>query len=147
MPPDPHSLVSFSFLCAPTVTGDADGDPDGDGPGDGAGQPRDAGLGGGEHVAGGDEHGAEAVPRQAAAQLQHRVPVAQGVKCNDVGVRTVDARASVTLDEWLATATADDEMDLAYFEPMGSEAYIWSPFYVQVPTNLILILPFNASWP
>ncbi|KAM3278018.1 hypothetical protein ACQJBY_045725 [Aegilops geniculata] len=54
------------------------------------------------------------------------------VKCNDAGVRTVDARASLTLDEWLATATADDEMDLAYFEPMGSEAYIWSPFYVQL---------------
>lgn len=58
------------------------------------------------------------------------------VKCNDAGVRTVDARASVTLDDWLATASADDEMDLAYFEPMGPEPYIWSPFYVQVPTNL-----------
>uniref|UniRef100_A0ACD5WA87 Uncharacterized protein n=1 Tax=Avena sativa TaxID=4498 RepID=A0ACD5WA87_AVESA len=54
------------------------------------------------------------------------------VKCNDAGVRMVDARAAVTLDEWLATASADDEMDLAYFEQMGSEPYIWSPFYVQL---------------
>lgn len=54
------------------------------------------------------------------------------VKCNDAGVRMVDARAAVTLDEWLATASADEEMDLAYFEQMGSEPYIWSPFYVQL---------------
>lgn len=54
------------------------------------------------------------------------------VKCNDAGVRTVDARAAVTLDEWLATASADEEMDLAYFEQMGAEPYIWSPFYVQL---------------
>ena len=54
------------------------------------------------------------------------------VKCNDAGVRMVDARAAATLDEWLATATGDEEMDLLYYEPMGPEPYIWSPFYVQV---------------
>ncbi|KAG2546008.1 hypothetical protein PVAP13_9KG028041 [Panicum virgatum] len=56
-----------------------------------------------------------------------------GVKCNDAGVRMVDARAAATLDEWLATATGDEEMDLLYYEPMGPEPYIWSPFYVQEP--------------
>ncbi|KAG2545933.1 protein ECERIFERUM 26-like [Panicum virgatum] len=54
------------------------------------------------------------------------------VKCNDAGVRMVDARAAATLDEWLATATGDEEMDLLYYEPMGPEPYIWSPFYVQL---------------
>lgn len=54
------------------------------------------------------------------------------VKCNDAGVRMVDARAAATLDEWLATATGDEEMDLLYYEPMGAETYIWSPFYVQL---------------
>lgn len=54
------------------------------------------------------------------------------VKCNDAGVRMVDARAAVALDEWLATAAGDEEMDLVYYEPMGAEPYIWSPFYVQV---------------
>ncbi|XP_040378125.1 protein ECERIFERUM 26-like [Oryza brachyantha] len=54
------------------------------------------------------------------------------VKCNDAGVRTVDARAAATLDEWLATASGEEEMDLAYFEPMGPDPYIWSPFYVQL---------------
>uniref|UniRef100_A0A0D9VYW1 Uncharacterized protein n=1 Tax=Leersia perrieri TaxID=77586 RepID=A0A0D9VYW1_9ORYZ len=54
------------------------------------------------------------------------------VKCNDAGVRMVDAKAAATLDEWLATASGDEEMDLAYFEPMGPDPYIWSPFYVQL---------------
>ncbi|CAN6303578.1 unnamed protein product [Urochloa humidicola] len=54
------------------------------------------------------------------------------VKCNDAGVRMVDARAAVTLDEWLATATGDEEMDLLHYEPMGPEPYIWSPFYIQL---------------
>uniref|UniRef100_A0A0E0GTJ9 Uncharacterized protein n=1 Tax=Oryza nivara TaxID=4536 RepID=A0A0E0GTJ9_ORYNI len=54
------------------------------------------------------------------------------VKCNDAGVRTVDATAAATLDEWLATASGEEEMDLAYFEPMGPDPYIWSPFYVQL---------------
>ncbi|XP_062212386.1 protein ECERIFERUM 26-like [Phragmites australis] len=54
------------------------------------------------------------------------------VKCNDAGVRMVDARVAATLDEWLATATGDEEMDLLYYEPMGPQPYIWSPFYVQL---------------
>ncbi|KAK3149371.1 hypothetical protein QOZ80_3AG0216510 [Eleusine coracana subsp. coracana] len=54
------------------------------------------------------------------------------VKCNDAGVRMVDARAAVSMDEWLATAAGDEEMDLVYYEPMGPEPYIWSPFYVQL---------------
>ncbi|KAL6636912.1 hypothetical protein ACP70R_024484 [Stipagrostis hirtigluma subsp. patula] len=54
------------------------------------------------------------------------------VKCNDAGVRMVDARGAATLDEWLATASGDEEMDLVYYEPMGAEPYIWSPFYIQL---------------
>ncbi|KAL5218172.1 hypothetical protein ABZP36_018856 [Zizania latifolia] len=54
------------------------------------------------------------------------------VKCNDAGVRMIDARAVATLDEWLATASSEEEMDLAYFETMGPDPYIWSPFYVQL---------------
>ncbi|XP_020590847.1 protein ECERIFERUM 26-like [Phalaenopsis equestris] len=54
------------------------------------------------------------------------------VKCNDAGVRVVDARADATLDEWIATATAAEERELVHWEPMGNEPYIWSPFYVQI---------------
>jgi heat shock transcription factor len=66
------------------------------------------------------------------------------VKCNDAGVRMVDARAAATLDEWLATATGDEEMDLLYYEPMGAESFIWSPFYIQVPSTTCLIDPSLA---
>ncbi|KAF8660626.1 hypothetical protein HU200_057532 [Digitaria exilis] len=30
--------------------------------------------------------------------------------------------------------TGDEEMDLLYYEPVGPETYIWSPFYIQVRT-------------
>lgn len=57
-----------------------------------------------------------------------------GVKCNDAGVRLLDARVKgVTLDEWLETATAEEEMELAYWEEMNPEVFLWSPFYIQVP--------------
>jgi heat shock transcription factor len=56
----------------------------------------------------------------------------------------VDARAAATLDEWLATATGDEEMDLLYYEPMGAESFIWSPFYIQVPSTTCLIDPSLA---
>ncbi|PKA49377.1 Shikimate O-hydroxycinnamoyltransferase [Apostasia shenzhenica] len=54
------------------------------------------------------------------------------VKCNDAGVRVVDARAAATLEEWIATATAAEERELAYWEPMGDDPSIWSCFYVQI---------------
>ncbi|XP_020094694.1 protein ECERIFERUM 26-like [Ananas comosus] len=54
------------------------------------------------------------------------------VKCNDAGVRMVDARADATLEEWLRTASDEEEMELAYWEPMGPEPYVWSPYYIQI---------------
>lgn len=55
------------------------------------------------------------------------------VKCNDAGVRLLDARVKgVTLEEWTETATAADEMELAYWEDMNEEVFLWSPFYIQV---------------
>ncbi|XP_008811612.1 protein ECERIFERUM 26-like [Phoenix dactylifera] len=54
------------------------------------------------------------------------------VKCNDAGVRLLDARASVTLEEWLGSATAEEEMELACWEPMGEDPSIWSPYYIQI---------------
>jgi hypothetical protein len=68
------------------------------------------------------------------------------VKCNDAGVRMVYARAAVSLDEWLRTATGDEETDLVYYEPMGPEPYIWSPFYVQVPlVDFFSLVLFGAK--
>ncbi|KAG0451039.1 hypothetical protein HPP92_026606 [Vanilla planifolia] len=54
------------------------------------------------------------------------------VRCNDAGVRLLDARADATLEEWIGTATAAEERELAYWEPMGDDPSIWSTFYVQI---------------
>lgn len=54
------------------------------------------------------------------------------VRCNDAGVRLLDARASVTLEEWLGSASAEEELELAYWEPMGEDPSIWSPYYIQI---------------
>ncbi|WOL03135.1 hypothetical protein Cni_G11855 [Canna indica] len=54
------------------------------------------------------------------------------VKCNDAGLRVVEARAPVTLDQWLASATDEEEMELTYCEPMVADPSIWSPYYVQL---------------
>ncbi|XP_072990338.1 hydroxycinnamoyltransferase [Typha latifolia] len=54
------------------------------------------------------------------------------VKCNDAGVRMLEARADATLDEWLRSASDEEELELAYWEPMGQDPFLWSPFYVQL---------------
>ncbi|RZS14964.1 hypothetical protein BHM03_00046730 [Ensete ventricosum] len=54
------------------------------------------------------------------------------VKCNDAGVRLSEARARVTLDEWLRSADDEEEMELAHWEPMDADPFIWSPYYVQI---------------
>ncbi|KAG6513006.1 protein ECERIFERUM 26-like [Zingiber officinale] len=54
------------------------------------------------------------------------------VKCTDAGLRFVEARAHTTLDEWLATATDEEEMELAHSEPMGHDPSIWSSYCVQL---------------
>ncbi|WOL05429.1 protein ECERIFERUM 26-like [Canna indica] len=48
------------------------------------------------------------------------------------GLQVVEARASITLDQRLASATYEEEMELAYCEPMGADHSIWSPYYVQL---------------
>lgn len=55
------------------------------------------------------------------------------VKCNDAGVRIIDAQVDATLDEFLASATDEEERQLVYWEDVGSDPYLWSPYYVQVP--------------
>lgn len=61
------------------------------------------------------------------------------VKCNDAGVRMVDARVDVTLDEFLASASDDEEKQLAYLEDVESDPYLWSPFCIQVLFSLAFL--------
>lgn len=54
------------------------------------------------------------------------------IKCNDAGVRTLRAKVGFSLDEWLRSATADDERYLTVWEDLGNDPLIWSPFRIQI---------------
>lgn len=54
------------------------------------------------------------------------------VTCSDAGVRILEAKIDVSLDEWLRSARPEEEMDLTHWEEMPENPYIWSPFYIQV---------------
>lgn len=63
-----------------------------------------------------------------------------GVKCNDAGVRMLQASVSVSVDEWLRSADEAEERDLTVWEEMPDDPSFWSPFRIQVffPTVCIL---------
>lgn len=55
------------------------------------------------------------------------------VKCNDAGVRLLDAKVEgVTLEEWMESCTGSEEEELVYWEDMGDDSFLWSPYYIQV---------------
>ncbi|KAK4420058.1 protein ECERIFERUM 2 [Sesamum alatum] len=54
------------------------------------------------------------------------------IKCNDVGVRMVEARVEGTIDEWLKNVDREKELKLVYWEEMFHRPYFWSTFYVQI---------------
>lgn len=54
------------------------------------------------------------------------------VKCNDAGVRMVEAKARGSVQQWLSTADREKELQLVYWEDMFRDPYYWSTFYVQV---------------
>ncbi|PIN13572.1 hypothetical protein CDL12_13807 [Handroanthus impetiginosus] len=54
------------------------------------------------------------------------------VKCNDAGLRMVEARAKGTVNEWLKNVDREKEMKLIHWEEMFHKPYFWSTFYVQI---------------
>ncbi|XP_019175629.1 PREDICTED: protein ECERIFERUM 1 isoform X2 [Ipomoea nil] len=54
------------------------------------------------------------------------------IKCNDAGLRVIEAKAKGSVDEWLHNVDRDKELKLVHWEPMMSDPYFWSPFYVQL---------------
>ncbi|KAK1288479.1 hypothetical protein QJS10_CPB19g00882 [Acorus calamus] len=54
------------------------------------------------------------------------------VKCNDAGVRLMDATVDATVDEWLETVGGDEEVErMTYWEDPLEDVSVWSPFYIQ----------------
>ncbi|XP_073050952.1 uncharacterized protein [Primulina eburnea] len=54
------------------------------------------------------------------------------VKCNDAGLRMLEARARMTLNEWLRNVDREKELKLVHWEEMFHKPYFWSTFYVQI---------------
>lgn len=62
------------------------------------------------------------------------------IRCNDAGVRVYDAVVDVSMDDWFQTADEEEEKNLACWEEMGQDPFIWSPFCVQV-SNFFFFAP------
>ena len=60
------------------------------------------------------------------------------VKCNDAGVRMVEARAKGSVEDWLKCVDRDKELKLVHWEQMYHKPYFWSTFYVQV--NICILI-------
>lgn len=54
------------------------------------------------------------------------------IKCNDAGVRMVEAKAKGSVEEWLRSVDREKELKLVYWEDMLQKPYYWSTFYVQL---------------
>ncbi|KAJ6298894.1 hypothetical protein OIU76_019955 [Salix suchowensis] len=54
------------------------------------------------------------------------------VKCNDCGVRVVEARCNKTVDEWLETRDCSLHDLLIYHAPVGPELFFSPLLYMQV---------------
>lgn len=54
------------------------------------------------------------------------------IKCNDAGVRMVEATAKGSVEGWLRDVDVQKELKLVHWEAMLQNPYYWSTFYVQV---------------
>ncbi|RAL52951.1 hypothetical protein DM860_007719 [Cuscuta australis] len=54
------------------------------------------------------------------------------LKCNDAGLRVIEAKVKGSVDEWLRDVDREKEFKLAHWEPMPADPYFWSPFYLQI---------------
>ncbi|CAN0919149.1 Protein ECERIFERUM 26-like [Linum grandiflorum] len=54
------------------------------------------------------------------------------IKCNDAGIRMVEATAKGSVDQWLAHLDREKEMKLVHWEQMFHKPYFWATFYLQV---------------
>ncbi|XXG56009.1 hypothetical protein AAC387_Pa03g3543 [Persea americana] len=81
--------------------------------------------------------------RESLAELLTSFPMVTGrlkrspegqwtIKCNDAGVRMVEATAKGSVEEWLERVDRERELQLASWEDMFHNPYFWSTFYVQL---------------
>ena len=93
------------------------------------------------------------VLRESLSEMLNHFPVVVGrlqrneengqwmIKCNDAGLRMVEARAQGSVEDWLKCVDRDKELKLVYWEEMYHKPYFWSTFYAQVIIlNIIIII-------
>lgn len=64
------------------------------------------------------------------------------IKCNDAGLRMVEARVDSTVEDWLKNVDREKELKLVHWEDMFHNPYFWSTFYVQVCKILMKLFYF-----
>lgn len=69
------------------------------------------------------------------------------VRCNDGGVRMIEAKVKGSVEDWLKSVDRDKELHLVYWEDMFPNPYFWATFYIQVLDWIFFFLharvPFN----
>lgn len=70
--------------------------------------------------------------RPVSGRLHRTAEGRWAVKCNDAGVRIVEATAKGSVEEWLRTVEREKEMKLIFWEDMYRRSNFWSTFYIQV---------------
>ncbi|KAJ7013679.1 protein ECERIFERUM 26-like [Populus alba x Populus x berolinensis] len=68
------------------------------------------------------------------------------MKCNDCGVRIVEARCSKTVDEWLETRDCSLDNLLIYHSPIGPELFFSPSLYMQVTKFKCGGMSLGISW-
>lgn len=85
--------------------------------------------------------------RETIAETLSHFPVVTGrllrndkgqwmIKCNDAGVRMIEARAKGSVEDWLKFVDREKELKLVHWEDMYHKPYFWSTFFVQVQLYL-----------
>ncbi|GLT97657.1 hypothetical protein SLE2022_152120 [Rubroshorea leprosula] len=81
--------------------------------------------------------------RESLSELLTNFPIMTGrlqknseghwmIKCNDAGVRMIEAKAKGSVEEWLTSVNREKELKLVYWEEMFHKPHFWSTVYVQL---------------
>ena len=82
---------------------------------------------------------------KAAGRIRRHGSGRPHVKCNDSGVRTVEARCEKTMEEWLETEEIDRGKHLVYDKVLGPDIFFSPLVYVQVILCLLIFSFFSRS--
>ena len=68
------------------------------------------------------------------------------IKCNDSGVRMVEARAKGSVESWLENVDEEKDKSLIHWEDMFHVPYYWATFYLKVKDNFFCLCVVAVSY-